>query len=51
MYFLHYRLGSNKEKSIDLHYFAMFFSTRIFRAALYRLMPVLHNDALFHRAT
>ncbi len=47
MYFLHYRLGSNKEKSIDLHYFARnFFPTRLFRAALYSLLLVLHKDVL-----
>jgi hypothetical protein len=49
MYFLHYRLGSNKKNSIDLHYFARnFFLTCLFRAALNRLLLVLHKDVLFH---
>jgi hypothetical protein len=46
MYFLHYRLGSIKEKSIDLHYFAMNFSLLAFSvvpSTALRNFPVRKN--------
>ena len=49
MYFWTLSWGSNKKKFIHWHHFCLdFFSNDLFKAALYRLMLVLHKDVLLH---
>jgi hypothetical protein len=50
MYLWTLQKGSNKKKSINLHYFChdIFFSNDLFSAALYTLILVLHKNVLFH---